>query len=511
MKSEPNRYLWWPLYIFYTLLAFVVLRFGFSSTGLCMHWRPDYDANIYHLIGRGWMEGIRPYVQLSDLKGPLVFLQCGLGSLISPNSFLGASLLQAPVVGLGLLYACKCASLFVGRGWGLVASGLLFIYVWYFGVNPSATVLTMQYISLYHVLKCLVRGESLGCWPVYAMGLFVGLVLLIKFNLAAFWVPLVLHTLMCKEWWRQAGLLLAGLATVLLPVCVGLAWAGLLTACWQEYVLTAVRYGSSGVEHSALVQSGWELLAEMLPEHLYKKGSLILKAVCGGVQLFLWLLLPRLVRVLCVRAYYMVLGGSFLLSLVAIFGGQYHYSHYYFSFLPFVLLSLVCAVRVFQRSWVWPRQEVFAGGIGVLLSVLLALLSALLAVYVKEYRPHNGVAAICHSSQSLVRCLQGNTFVCTDPSACLHLYRLTGTTPPIRHFVPQMVPHGQQKHHQELLKCIQNNQVRYLVCTMVQKNHTEKLIRESGIPYRRILLTPPDFPPYPPLTAYTPFCLYERL
>ena len=509
MKMEYKHRSWWPLYILYTLLAFCVLRFGIAATSYSMHWRPDYDTNIYFLIGRGWVESVLPYVQLSDLKGPFVFLQCGLGSMLSPDSFLGVCILQAPLIGLGVLYACKSAALFVGRSLGMVVSGFLFVYLWYFGVHPSATVLTLQYISLYHVLDSMMKGESLGRWPVYAMGVFVGIVLLIKFNLVAFWVPMGLYALWGREWRRNACLLLAGVSTVLLPAGAGMAWAGMLEACWQEYILVAVRYGGTGAGHSALLQCNWELLAEMLPKHFQKVDVPIVQAVCGGLQLFVWLVLPRLVRIARVRSYYAVLGGCFLLCLVAIFGGQYHYEHYYYSFLPFVLLSLVAGVGVLRRLRCTPKAPLVRAA-GVLLPVLLTIFTMAHALYTQARRAHNGSGAICHSSQSLVKLLQGSSFICVEPYSCLHFYRLTGTIPPIRHFIPQMIPNGTRKHRQEVLNCLQNHHVRFVVCTIEHKENTEALIVESGLPYARVPLNPPDFPPCLPVTDQSLFCLYER-
>ena len=46
------------------------------------------------------MQGGLPYVDLADLKGPLVFLFHGIAALLTPGSFLGACLLHAPLVGL---------------------------------------------------------------------------------------------------------------------------------------------------------------------------------------------------------------------------------------------------------------------------------------------------------------------------------------------------------------------------------------------------------------------------
>ena len=91
METRPSNKECWLVYLFGTLVSFVIMRCGFSPSSMSMHLRPEYDLNIYYLIGQGWMQGRLPYVEFADLKGPLVFLLHGLGSLLTPGSFLGAA------------------------------------------------------------------------------------------------------------------------------------------------------------------------------------------------------------------------------------------------------------------------------------------------------------------------------------------------------------------------------------------------------------------------------------
>ena len=45
-------------WLFFTIMAFLVMRFGVAPTSVNMDLRFDYDTNIYYLIGNGWMNGV---------------------------------------------------------------------------------------------------------------------------------------------------------------------------------------------------------------------------------------------------------------------------------------------------------------------------------------------------------------------------------------------------------------------------------------------------------------------
>ena len=54
------------------------------------------DANVYFTIGRNMLDGLVPYRDLIDQKGPLLFFIQMLAALVSRQSFLGVWLSNGP-------------------------------------------------------------------------------------------------------------------------------------------------------------------------------------------------------------------------------------------------------------------------------------------------------------------------------------------------------------------------------------------------------------------------------
>ncbi len=111
-------------------------HFAFDSRAL-LHWvmlfflsfllllllSPDsYFADIYALrcdsawfftCGKAWMEGLTPYVDFADSKGPLLWLIYGLGYLFSPVSYHGVFWLSVVAYMITLHFVWLTARLFL--------------------------------------------------------------------------------------------------------------------------------------------------------------------------------------------------------------------------------------------------------------------------------------------------------------------------------------------------------------------------------------------------------------
>lgn len=79
---------------FFFLLSFCCLLL-FSPDSiiydpLLHHW----DVSWFYTCGRAWMNGLIPYVDFADSKGPLLWLIYGIGYLISPHDYLGVFVLS---------------------------------------------------------------------------------------------------------------------------------------------------------------------------------------------------------------------------------------------------------------------------------------------------------------------------------------------------------------------------------------------------------------------------------
>lgn len=76
--------------IFGLFFIFIFILFFFISSDSYTHdlWYKN-DSAWFYMCGKAWMNGMIPYVDFSDSKGPLLFLIYGIGYLLSPRNYLG--------------------------------------------------------------------------------------------------------------------------------------------------------------------------------------------------------------------------------------------------------------------------------------------------------------------------------------------------------------------------------------------------------------------------------------
>lgn len=498
----------WLVYLLGTLVSFLMLRYGFVACSVSMHLRSDYDLNIYYLIGNAWMNGILPYTGLADLKGPLVFLFHGLGSLLTPGSFLGVCMLHAPLVGLGLLFAYKSARLFLPATSSGAVLGSYLIFLMYFAVNPAEQVWVMQHISLYFLLRW-ARAENRGfsAFQLFLLGGFVAAVLLLKFNLVAFWVPVCLLAL-CVERWRAVLFQGIGFVVVMLPCLVYFWWHGAMQAMWEEYVGNALSYGQVTFAESAIHEHHFLLFRGATPYHLYKVLSDEVLAVLGAIPCLAWPLLwlrrissLRLSALLCLVA-------AFIVQVYASYSGRYDFLHYAFVFFPFCFLSLVLLACVLRK---WQKLYVVMGSVAACGILTITLL---LPVYVKYGRTYNGNAQMKETAVLLCQRLEGvpaSDLLVLDAMKSLHIYRLSGRLPHVRHFVPPMIKGGTALFHAELVDYIRKMRPLYLLGSEWNKDQEAALIERSGVKYRVITHRNMGFPAYPAHSRQPELILYLRI
>ena len=79
---------WKKVTVYSIFLSFLFLWIGTKSS-------PAYpmndwvDANAFFTMGKGLMNGLVPYRDLFEQKGPILYFVYGIGYLLSHKSFLG--------------------------------------------------------------------------------------------------------------------------------------------------------------------------------------------------------------------------------------------------------------------------------------------------------------------------------------------------------------------------------------------------------------------------------------
>lgn len=506
METRVSARECWLVYLLGTLAAFVIMRFGFSPSSVSMHLRPEYDLNIYYLIGQGWMQGRLPYVELTDLKGPLVFLLHGAGSLLTPGRFLGACLLESPLVGLGLLFAYRTARLFVSRSEALGVLGIYSVAILYFSLHPAEITWVLQQMALFWLARWVVDEGEPPAGVQLLLGFSLAVVLLAKYNQAVFWLPFCLWGVLAAGhyWWRAGFLQMLGAVVMLVPVLSYFYAHDALRPLWHEYVEIAWQYGSAPWSESMLGSLGWLLASELVPLHLHQALPEWLAAVIGWLTLLPCLLVPFFWRVRRVTPAFIVLLISLAVSVYAAYCGSRRYIHYAFVFSVFWLPGLILLAS-------WKGRLVKWGGAAALASVLA--FAAGLPLVVQFLKPHNGNAEMKIVTQELVRELsQGDKtdVVILDVEGALHLHRLTGTVPMGAHFIPSMVPGGYAQHREELSESIRKRSPRYAIGSVCNEKGDRELLQNAPDRYRALRHSDLNLPAFGSFARRPEYILYVR-
>ncbi len=205
------------------------------------------------------MEGLTPYVDFSDSKGPLLWLIYGIGYLISPISYIGVFWLSVVAYAFTFALIWRTARLFSSRREAVVVlvlmSVLLFFRQLHDEVRAEDFCMPWICVGLYCSVRAL-QAPTRAALRRYAFCLGVGMAwcLLVKWNLFFMMGGMAL-LVAGVSWRRSAGSAILfgvlGMAVVTLPFVVYLALSGNLDDMVHEYVVHTFLITDNG--------SGWPM------------------------------------------------------------------------------------------------------------------------------------------------------------------------------------------------------------------------------------------------------------
>lgn len=492
------------VFLCFALFVFFYQYFGYGAISRTANLVSVYDVDIYHLIGRGWMNGLLPYRDLSDLKGPLVFLEYGIGSVVTPFSFLGVCVIHSFVIAIGFFYAYKTATLFVGKFPSMALSCIYLSWIFAFDGAPSEVIWCLEHMTIYWVLARMTRGGlRYRVRHLLSVGACAGAALLLKFNYSAFWIPLFLLILVQdrKSFWRSSLWLASGVFLVVVPFLIYFWAAGGLGDLWNEYVMTAVTYGQGSLGESALLNMGIKHFC--LLAHPIVHGKFYWGLIPGILLVSVWALPGALPLGKGARCFFIA---SFLLDFVICMKGERCYSHYYVPFYVFDFLSLVaiCLFACRHMRSIYLMRLLFALACFVPFAVCGRAVMVSLSSKDRSHDEEKARQSLC----MMAAMLRGKTVVVYE-SYHVGLYRIAGALPPIRHFIARLVPSGKEEQIGEMVSCLASDTPpQYIVALKKQEKEVEKLILDAGTPYRQVDLIEKGFPALPP-DGWCTFILYE--
>ena len=225
-----------------------VILFFISQDSYLYDLHTRVDSAYFYMCGKAWMNGLIPYVDFADSKGPLLWLIYGIGYLLQPTNYLGVFWISCVWYTLTFFVSYKIVNLFLNDSYKALAAAVLmtlaFFNPWFHDeIRSEDFCLLFMNLSLYRV--CLIMYSKRVSQQVLlssfaVLGFSFGALIMIKFSIAAMQAVLVLCSLivLIKEktnWWKPFLFGVLGFCTITLPFIILFLIKGNLVPFIQEY------------------------------------------------------------------------------------------------------------------------------------------------------------------------------------------------------------------------------------------------------------------------------------
>ena len=228
------------------LAAVVVALLMLVSADSYLHDLFDHvDSAWYYICGKAWMNGMTPYVDFADSKGPMLWLIYGVGYLLSPRDYTGVFWLTCLSYAITYWLNYRTAWQLTGsRRWGIVVSLLMSLGYFYPMLHEEikSEDFAQLWVALALFATCrLALGDRKQLKPMMiALGISMAMTLMIKYSFTAMLSIFAIYSLIIV-WRRRYGIAaamgwgIAGAAIVLVPWAIYMLAVGIFDDFVQEY------------------------------------------------------------------------------------------------------------------------------------------------------------------------------------------------------------------------------------------------------------------------------------
>lgn len=260
IRRELNVFL--GLGLFATLLLFFV-----SSDSYTHDLYNKVDSAWFYMCGKAWFEGLTPYVDFADSKGPLLWLIYGVGYLLNPYNYLGIFWITCLWYSFILYFTYKTALIFLNDTRRSIICAVLmsccYLHTWYHNeVRAEDFALLFMVISLYAVCRMFygeLSNKRVRNGLMFALGVSCSALFLIKFNLALMQLGFILvaiyYIIHNRLGIKPILWIIIGGITLLVPFAIYFVAEGNLVPFLQEYILNTVQTVSGDVPDNSIIKN----------------------------------------------------------------------------------------------------------------------------------------------------------------------------------------------------------------------------------------------------------------
>lgn len=237
------------------LIISIVLLFFCSMTSYLFPIHNWVDQNCFLTLGKGILEGVVPYRDLFEQKGPLLYFLHSAGLLISDNDFHGVFIIQVLFFTAYLVIMKKTAEIFLGDSKKSVAVAVIcgmvtaVTHCYRRGDNAEEFCLPFVALALYWLLKAMKNGYSKTMTNKVMLlnGFFAGCIFWIKFTLLGFhlaWTAGFFVLMLSEKKYSKAFIgcivFLCGMALSSVPYLIYFAMHNSLKDLFEVYIYSNV-------------------------------------------------------------------------------------------------------------------------------------------------------------------------------------------------------------------------------------------------------------------------------
>lgn len=225
--------------VFLSLSVIVLIILLFVSTDSYFHGLyGKIDSSIFYMCGKAWMNGYVPYTEISDSKGPLLWLIYGFGYLLSHTDYTGVFWVSWLFYTFTFFYVYKMVRLFVTDAYlayvTTIGMGLAFFNICVHNIIRSEDFCQLFIvISLYETCELLysnnINGET---WKKasFIVGVCLACTFMIKFTITAMLMFFVVCIFFLSKKKDRTGVVIKwivlGAGLIILPfslyfICIG--------------------------------------------------------------------------------------------------------------------------------------------------------------------------------------------------------------------------------------------------------------------------------------------------
>lgn len=332
------------IYIFIIAFTFLLLTSKQSFLYPMNDW---CDSNAFFTIGKSWMNGIMPYKDLFEQKGPILFFLYGIGYLISNKSFFGCFIIEVIFFSLSLYYSFKIINMFFTNKksyYILILYSFLIVTSQAFYGGGSAEEYSLFFITynMYLFIKYL-KEEKINLKQFFLNGIFCSIVFFIKFNLTSFWIGffiiLIIESIIYKK--ESIKKVLAFSLGFVVPVIIIFAYFYINSSLYElidaYFIKNIFMYPSASFNLSSINDG----ITNLFVINLKYDFILIFLLIFYLIYIIVFIKNKR-------EKLFLLLLFVFPFLFICCFGTWFEY--YFFPFSIFILLSLIWMIKIIKTE-----------------------------------------------------------------------------------------------------------------------------------------------------------------